>query len=178
MVKYRQKDNKIDISNDGKTPSRIVGLNVLPNDQDEAVSKWYVDTTAGISGSVGQVQYNSGGAFSGDTGFTTDGAGNLEVIGSLGVDDIVIDGNSISSTSASGLTLTTTTTDADINLNPNGEGNVVISRPVMPSGNTASRPSSPVLGEIYFDTDLNGGNGMLIIWNGSNWVNLSTGATV
>lgn len=34
------------------------------------------------------------------------------------------------------------------------------------SGNTASRPLTPVLGEMYFDTDL----GLAIWWNGAAWV--------
>ena len=51
---------------------------------------------------------------------------------------------------------------------------------VRTAGTTADRP---VLGlqDIsfqYFDADLNAGAGMLIVWNGTNWVNPSTGATV
>ena len=50
------------------------------------------------------------------------------------------------------------------------------------SGLTSDRPSFRtglgVIGFQYFDTDLNAGAGMLIVWNGTNWVNPSTGATV
>lgn len=44
---------------------------------------------------------------------------------------------------------------------------------VTPSGNTASRPGTPVLGQNYFDTTL----GIPIWYNGTNWVNAS-GSTV
>lgn len=36
-------------------------------------------------------------------------------------------------------------------------------------GDTASRPSTPLLYESYFDTDL-GSNGMPVWWNGTDWV--------
>ena len=38
--------------------------------------------------------------------------------------------------------------------------------------NLATAPSSPVVGQIYFDTVL----GYLRTWNGSSWINTSTGA--
>ena len=37
---------------------------------------------------------------------------------------------------------------------------------ILPSGSTGDRPSSPVLGQPFFDTDL----GKAIIYNGSDWV--------
>lgn len=40
-----------------------------------------------------------------------------------------------------------------------------------PSGNTASRPSSPATGSLYFDTD----EGSLISWNGSEWAAVGGG---
>ncbi|MCM3411453.1 glycoside hydrolase family 55 protein [Metabacillus litoralis] len=50
------------------------------------------------------------------------------------------------------------------------------------SGTTTQRPTTSnadlVVGLHYFDTDLNSGAGMDIVWNGTNWVNPSTGATV
>jgi hypothetical protein len=51
---------------------------------------------------------------------------------------------------------------------------------ILYSGTTAQRPASSTIlvGQSYSDTSLNSGNGMLIVWNGTNWVNPSTGATV
>ena len=50
------------------------------------------------------------------------------------------------------------------------------------SGPTPDRPTFPTgfdsVGFQYLDTDLNAGAGMLIVWNGTNWINPSTGATV
>jgi hypothetical protein len=45
---------------------------------------------------------------------------------------------------------------------------------------TGSRPSASTVGAgaVFFDTSLNSGAGMLIVSNGTNWVNPSTGATV
>ena len=68
---------------------------------------------AGVSGSPGgsntQIQYNSGGAFGGDTGFTTDGAGGLSITS-----------GSIDMNGGSGITLDTAGTidapDATINI--------------------------------------------------------------
>jgi hypothetical protein len=41
-----------------------------------------------------------------------------------------------------------------------------------PSGNTASRPASPVIGDIYYD----GTVGYLVIWDGSSWLPASAPA--
>lgn len=54
-------------------------------------------------GSDTQMQYNNLGRFAGDTGFTTDGAGNLAVVGSLLVDNITINGTELSTSSSSNL---------------------------------------------------------------------------
>jgi hypothetical protein len=62
----------------------------------------------------GSVQYNNGGAFGGDSGFISDGAGNEVITGSLEVDNLKVDGNTISSLD----------TDGDINIIPNGLGDV------------------------------------------------------
>lgn len=56
----------------------------------------------------------------------------------------------------------------DANGIPVNFGNMVI-----PSGTTAERPTTPVAGQQYFDTDL----GKPIWYSGANWVD-STGATV
>jgi hypothetical protein len=47
------------------------------------------------------------------------------------------------------------------------------------TGTTAQRPTTGrYTGLQYFDTSLNSGAGMLIVWNGTNWINPSTGVTV
>jgi hypothetical protein len=47
------------------------------------------------------------------------------------------------------------------------------------TGTTAQRPTTgKYTGLQYFDTSLNSGAGMLIVWNGTNWINPSTGVTV
>jgi len=45
------------------------------------------------------------------------------------------------------------------------------SRMDAPSGNTASRPSSPATGSLYFDTDL----GSLVSYNGTEWASVGGG---
>lgn len=71
-------------------------------------------TAGGAGGSNTQIQYNNSGALAGDTGFTTDGAGNETIVGSLKVDNLELNGNTISSLD----------TDGDINIIPNGFGDV------------------------------------------------------
>ncbi|NJO65153.1 MAG: hypothetical protein HC836_45705 [Richelia sp. RM2_1_2] len=67
-------------------------------------------------GSTTQIQYNNAGVFAGDSGFTTDGSGNISINGSLGIDDISINGNTITGTGGS---------NGDIVLDPSGAGLVV-----------------------------------------------------
>jgi len=63
---------------------------------------------------------------------------------------------------------------ATLNTVPLGDGTkwvstAVTSLPglaVWQAGTTAGRPGSPVLGEMYLDTDLN----LPIWWNGTNWI--------
>ncbi|HHT9109581.1 MAG TPA: hypothetical protein ACFYDZ_00310 [Candidatus Brocadiaceae bacterium] len=50
----------------------------------------------------GSVQYNNGGVFGGDSGFISDGAGNEVITGSLQVDNLRLDGNTLSSINANG----------------------------------------------------------------------------
>ena len=108
--------------------------------------KAYVDTSiaSAAGGSNTQIQYNSSGALAGDTGFTTDGAGSLTVVGDISIDNININGNSIISSDVNG----------DINLSPNGTGTVVINTDldvdnVNINGNTVS--STDVDGNIVLD---------------------------
>ena len=50
---------------------------------------------------------------------------------------------------------------------PSVQGTIVTATVLTaPSGNTASRPASPVTGQLYFDTDL----GKLVAYNGTDWV--------
>ena len=55
-----------------------------------------------------------------------------------------------------------------------GSGNVfqIGAAGEVPSGDTAGRPGSPSVGDLYFDTDLD----LLIYWNGSEWVEVGAGA--
>lgn len=52
-------------------------------------------------GSDTQIQYNDGGTFGGDSGFTTDGAGSVDITGDLDVDNININGNTLATNSSS-----------------------------------------------------------------------------
>lgn len=66
----------------------------------------YVGSVIGgaAGGSNGQMQYNNAGAFGGDSGFTTDGAGNwtgtIALTGQYSVDNLTFNGNTISSATA------------------------------------------------------------------------------
>lgn len=80
----------------------------------QAISSGGGGTSPG--GSNGEIQYNNSSTFGGDSGFTTDGAGNLVSTGSLIVDNLELDGNTFSSVNTNG----------DININTDGSGTVVI----------------------------------------------------
>ncbi len=75
-----------------------------------------VTITANPSGTNTQIQYNNNGVFGADANFTTNGSGTVDITGSLDVDDINIDGSTIS----------TTATDANLTLSPNGDGQVLV----------------------------------------------------
>lgn len=77
---------------------------------------WVVQSSGNPGGLDTQIQYNNAGAFAGDTGFTTDGAGNLVIVGSLNVDNLSLNGNTLSSTDTNG----------DLVLTPNGTGDLVL----------------------------------------------------
>lgn len=80
----------------------------------------FTSVTAGAGGSNGQMQYNNSGAFGGDSGFTTNGAGawtgTISLSGQYNVDNIRIDANTISSTDTNG----------NVNITPDGSGFVVL----------------------------------------------------
>lgn len=71
-----------------------------------AIKKTSLRDVAALSGSNAggnnfQVQYNNAGGFGGDSGVTTDGAGALNVQGSLVVDTMTFNGNTVSTATSS-----------------------------------------------------------------------------
>jgi hypothetical protein len=58
-------------------------------------------SVASPGGSNTQIQYNSNGEFGGDSGFTTDGAGSVDIVGDLTVDNINFNGSTVASDSSS-----------------------------------------------------------------------------
>lgn len=84
----------------------------------DITNKDYVDTLiGGAAGGVnGNIQYNNAGGFGGDASFNTDGGGNIDIVGSLSVDNIDINGNAITSTDTNG----------DVAITPNGTGDLVL----------------------------------------------------
>lgn len=110
-------------------------------DQDLA-TKIYVDTSVGSAagGITGNMQYNNGGAFAGDADINTDGAGNLEIDGSLEVDNININGNTISSTDTNG----------NINLTPNGTGQVLVPTPTASTAATTKQYVDSLVAGLNF----------------------------
>lgn len=119
--------------------------------------------TGGIAGAGGantQIQYNDNGIIEGDSGFTTNGLGSVNISGDLDVDNININGNTISSTNANG----------NIIMTPNGTGVVDFSGSNqainMPSGTTAQRPGSPIAGYSRYNTTEN----VKEYWDGSSWI--------
>ena len=59
-------------------------------------------SSATVGGSNTQIQYNNAGGFGGDSGFVTNGAGSVDITGDLDVDNIKLNGNTISATDAGG----------------------------------------------------------------------------
>lgn len=84
----------------------------------------------------------------------------------LNVDNIRIDGNTISSTDTNG----------NVTVTPNGTGVFDLGNSTeamqMPSGTTAQRPSSPVAGYVRFNTTTS----TLETWDGSQWITQSGGS--
>jgi len=85
-------------------------------------------TESAAGGSTTQIQYNNAGALAGDTGFTTDGAGTETIVGQLNVDNLRLDGNTVS----------TTNTNGSLVLAPNGVGNITSSRNIFLSAGVNS----------------------------------------
>jgi hypothetical protein len=95
---------------------------------------------------------------------TFDGA-TLSVTGNLVVDDIEINGNSITSNATLEIQ---TQNDGNIVLTPDGIGLVQIDTSTgltIPVGNTAQRPGTPDTGTIRWNTSLN----IVEVYNGADW---------
>jgi hypothetical protein len=82
----------------------------------ESVVAYIAATAGGAGGSDTEIQYNNSGSLDGDPGFTTDGAGTLTLVGQFNVDNLRLDGNSITSTDTAG----------DINLTPDTTGDLIL----------------------------------------------------
>ncbi len=65
--------------------------------------------------------------------------------------------------------------DVDLVLQAKGKGAVSPNRFVVPTGGTVNRPTSPKVGEIFFDQDLSEGGGALIVSTTGGWVAASSG---
>jgi hypothetical protein len=113
-------DINVDIANQS-------GVQAVPDDMiliadasdNNSIRKTTLRDVAALAGSTPggddtEIQYNNEGFFEGDPGFTTDGTGNISINGQLDVDNINLNGNSI----------TTTDTNGDLNLNPDGTGRI------------------------------------------------------
>lgn len=84
--------------------------------------------------------------------------GDLDIIGSADIDNININGNTISSTDANG----------NINLAPNALGLTIINSSTaltLPVGNTSSRPGTPTTGMVRFNTT----DGRFEAYDGTAW---------
>lgn len=75
-------------------------------------------------GDAFQLQYNANGIFGGDTGFTTDGLGSIDLVGDLTVDNINLNGNAI------------ITSSGDLDLNPNGTSTINAKKHIELDSNT------------------------------------------
>lgn len=89
-----------------------------------AIRKTTIRNIAALAGNPGgnstEIQFNDAGIFEGDSGFTTDGQGSVNIVGDLDVDNLNLNGNTISSTDSNG----------NIVLAPNGSGDVDINSEV------------------------------------------------
>lgn len=121
---------------------------------------------AGAGGANTQIQYNDSGILDGDSGFTTNGSGSIDIVGDLDIDNININANTIISTNVNG----------DISITPNGTGIVDLSGSTgamkFPSGTTAQRPASPDPGYDRYNTTLN----VKEYYDGSTWITQEGGS--
>lgn len=121
------------------------------------------DLTAGrvtFAGASGELVDSTNFAFDTLTN-TLSLTGDLDIVGSADIDNLNINGNTITATNSNG----------DINLAPNALGVTNINSATavkIPVGNTASRPGTPLAGMIrYNTTDLR-----YEAYDGSNWTGL------
>lgn len=84
-----------------------------------------------LAGTGGEIEDSSNFTFNGTTLALT---GDLDITGSLDVDNINIDGN----------TITTTNSNGDLTLDPNGTGDVVVNGDLVINGNTTTVESTTV----------------------------------
>jgi len=120
-------------------------------------------SSAPAGGSDTQIQYNNSGDLAGDSGFTTDGAGSINIVGDLDIDNINLNANAI------------TTASGDLDITPSsGLTDFSASTEALhiPTGTTAQRPSSPAAGYIRFNTTTNN----LESYDGSQWITQSGGS--
>lgn len=109
----------------------------------ESVVAYIASVVGGAAGGVpGNIQYNDAGGFGGDANFNTDGAGNIDIVGSLDVDNININGNTISSTDVNG----------NVIINPNGTGSIDLSSDIVLIGQ-AIQHSGDTNNQIIFGAD-------------------------
>ncbi len=142
--------------------TQIVGtLNV--DDQTTLASLNVEDLTAGrvtFAGTSGELVDSANFTFNTSTSNLVL-TGDLDITGSADIDNLNINGNTVTATNSNG----------DINFAPNGLGvtNINSSTAVkIPVGNTASRPGTPVAGMIrYNTTDLR-----YEAYDGTNWTGL------
>jgi len=123
--------NTLTINGTGGTPAiRLsdfagTGNRILAVDANGDLVRTSIDPalTSVPGGSTTQVQYNNAGAFGGSSTFVFDGSGNVDITGSLDVDQIGLNGTTITGTGSLSFT---TTSSGDINLSPDGSGDIVV----------------------------------------------------
>ena len=133
------------------------------------VGEYYFDTQAGVLNFIGEtiptvltagnVVYVAGYQYSGLLGTTA-------LPGNTTIGNLVI----------ANTTITTNQVNGNITLEPTGNGLVTIDTTtglVLPTGNTAQRPTSPAQGTIRF----NNGSTDVEIWDGTQWAGVGGGTT-
>lgn len=109
----------------------------------ESIVAYIASVVGGAAGGApGNIQYNNAGGFGGDANFNTDGAGNIDIVGSLDVDNINLNGNTISSTDVNG----------NVIINPNGTGSIDLSSDIVLIGQ-AIQHSGDINNQFIFGTD-------------------------
>ena len=127
--------------------------------------KAYVDSglAGGAAGSDQQVQYNNSGGFGANSNFTFNPAsGEVSVSGKISVDNVVINGNEISSTNTNGdLTLNTPGGTGEINLAKAAEVGIQLN--FVDQGSDPSVTASK--NKVYSKTPSGGGTGLYFVNN-------------